>query len=183
VRHRVPGDDAPGEADDRDLGRGAQPRGTCTASSGIPASSSSSTRAVETAGACGGGLTIVVLPAAKEAASLCARRFAGALNGVIASTGPAGERWVIAVLPTPRAQPATGSTSPPIALASAAETAKVSATRSISPRPSLSGLPSSRASSRANSSARAVTAAAARSRTAARVAGASRATNLAERCA
>ena len=49
-------------------------------------------RRAESPGACGGGLTIVVLPAANEAPSLCASRFAGALNGVIASATPAGAR-------------------------------------------------------------------------------------------
>src|SRR5918994_3155958 len=68
----------------------APPWTTCTASGGIPASSNTWTSRVETAGACGGGLTIVVLPAAKEAASLWVSRFAGALNGVIAATTPTG---------------------------------------------------------------------------------------------
>ena len=44
------------------------------------------------AGACGGALTMVVLPAANEAPSLCASRLAGALNGVMASATPAGAR-------------------------------------------------------------------------------------------
>ena len=46
----------------------------------------------DTAGAWGGDLTIVVFPAAKEAPSLWANRFAGALNGVMASVTPAGAR-------------------------------------------------------------------------------------------
>ena len=48
--------------------------------------------AAELAGACGGALTMVVLPAANDAPSLCASRLAGALNGVIASATPAGAR-------------------------------------------------------------------------------------------
>ena len=48
--------------------------------------------AAELAGACGGALTMVVFPAANDAPSLCASRFAGALNGVIASATPAGAR-------------------------------------------------------------------------------------------
>ena len=119
---------------------------------------------------------MVVFPAANDAPSLCASRFAGALNGVMATTTPAGARYVSAVLPTPRPQPATGSTSPPIRRASAAHTASVSATRSISPRPSLTGLPSSRASSAASSSRRSAARRAARSRTSARAAGEIRAT-------
>ena len=122
---------------------------------------------------------MVVFPAAKDAPSLCASRFAGALNGVMASATPTGARWVSAVVPTPRAQPATGSTSPPICRASAAQTANVSATRSSSPPPSLTGLPSSSASSRAIWSRRSRASAAAPSRTSARVAGASRAISFA----
>ncbi len=114
---------------------------------------------------------MVVLPAANEAPSLCASRFAGALNGVIASATPAGARYVSAVLPTPRPQPATGSSSPPMRRASAAHTARVSATRSISPRPSLTGLPSSTASCSASWSRRSAASRAARSRTSARAAG------------
>ena len=68
------------------------PCSSCTASTGAPASSSSATTAAETAGACGGALTMVVLPAANDAPSLCASRLAGALNGVIASATPAGAR-------------------------------------------------------------------------------------------
>ena len=81
-----------------------------------------------------------------------------------------------AVFPTPRAQPATGSSSPPMRRASAAQTASVSATRSISPRPSLTGLPSSTASWVASWSRRSAASRAARSRTSARAAGATRAT-------
>ena len=121
-----------------------------------------------TAGACGGGLTIVLLPAAKQAASLCASRLTGALNGVMARTVPTGARKVSAVLPTPRGQPATGSSSPPSWRACSAATASVSATRSISPSQSLSGLPSSIATITASSRARAATSSAARSRTSAR---------------
>jgi len=68
------------------------PCSSCTASAGIPASSSKATTAALVAGACGGALTSVVFPAANEAPSLCASRFAGALNGVIASATPAGAR-------------------------------------------------------------------------------------------
>ena len=68
------------------------PCSSCTASAGIPASSSSSTTAAELAGACGGALTIVVFPAANDAPSLCASRFAGALKGVMARATPAGAR-------------------------------------------------------------------------------------------
>jgi hypothetical protein len=60
--------------------------------SGAPAASSSATIAEDTAGACGGALTMVVLPAANAAPSLCANRFAGALNGVMASATPTGAR-------------------------------------------------------------------------------------------
>ena len=151
------------------------PWSSCTASTGAPASSRSATSAAETAGACGGALTIVVLPAANAAPSLWARRLAGALNGVMASATPAGARYVMAVLPMPRRHPATGSSSPPIWRASAAQIANVSPTRSISPRPSLSGLPSSRAMRRAKSSRRSRAMVAARSSTSARAAGARRA--------
>jgi hypothetical protein len=55
-------------------------------------STSSATSAAVTAGACGGALTMVVLPAANAARSLCASRLAGALNGVMASATPTGAR-------------------------------------------------------------------------------------------
>ena len=130
------------------------------------------TTAAELAGACGGALTIVVFPAANDAPSLCASRFAGALNG---RDGQGDARRApgrsARCCPTPRAQPATGSSSPPIRRASAAQTASVSATRSISPRPSLTGLPSSSASSVASWSRRSAARRAARSRTSARAAG------------
>ena len=144
---------------------------TCTASSAMPASSSARTSAIELAGACGGGLTIVVFAAAYDAPSLCARRLTGALNGVIATTTPTGARNVIAVVPTPRSHPGVGSTSPPKRRHSAAQMAKVSAARTTSPRPSFMGLPSSSASSRAISSTRLLSRPAARSRTSAREAG------------
>ena len=137
----VAGRGAPGEADgcdDRATGEDGPELGAAVqdldGASGRPASLITSTRAVELAGACGGGLTIVVLPAAKEAASLCASRFTGALNGVMVTTTPIGARTVMAVVPTPRAQPADGSTSPPILRASAAETGQRLGARGRPPR-------------------------------------------------
>lgn len=81
-----------------------------------------------------------------------------------------------ALLPTPVFQPATGSVSPSMRRASAAQTSKVEATRSISTRLSLTGLPSSRASSRASRSRWFRAATDARCRISARAAGASVAT-------
>ena len=98
ARDGVSGGRAAGEADRSDDGAAGEEatrrpgrRGSPGPPRGArPASSISSTRRTELAGACGGGLTMVVLPAAKEAASLWARRLTGALKGVIATTTPTG---------------------------------------------------------------------------------------------
>ena len=146
----------------------APPWRTCRAASGIPASKRIRTNKVVAPGACGGDFTIVVLPAANEAATLCASRLTGALNGVIARTTPTGKRIVIALEPWPLGQPSVGRTSPAIRRASAAAICIVSAARVTSCVVSLIGLPSSVVSRRASSSRRSSRSDAARSNISAR---------------
>ena len=59
-----------------------------SASSGQPAFKMTSPSAKAVNGVCGAGFTITGQPAAMAGATLCATRFNGKLNGVIARTGP-----------------------------------------------------------------------------------------------
>ena len=65
---------------------------TLIAPSGQSSSASSSASASADSGVRLAGLTSTGLPAASAGATLCATRFSGKLNGVIASTGPIGKR-------------------------------------------------------------------------------------------
>ena len=66
----------------RDMGR------MLTAPSGTPARSMISATVSIVSGSLDGGLSTIVLPAAIAGATLCAARFSGKLNGLIAGDGP-----------------------------------------------------------------------------------------------
>jgi len=65
---------------------------TASASSGQPAFRITSPSANAVNGVCGAGFKITGQPAAMAGATLCATRFNGKLNGVIARTGPTPKR-------------------------------------------------------------------------------------------
>ena len=77
-------------------------------------------------------------------ASLCATRFKGKLNGVIASTGPQGNLRDSPHRPAEDGIRSRGNTSPPIRVDSSAATRNVRMARSTSARAALIGLPASR---------------------------------------
>ena len=98
------------------------------------------------------GLRMTLFPAARAGPTLCATRFSGKLNGLIAKTTPQGTRKVKPKrFPAPGA-PSRGTISPAIRFASSAETINVSAARETSKRASARILPSSRVIVRAKSS-------------------------------
>ena len=75
---------------------------SCTTPASAPACSRCARAASATPGAFGLGFHSTGQPASKAGAILCSARFSGKLNGVIASTGPAGRRCISAVPSSPR---------------------------------------------------------------------------------
>ena len=119
-------------------------------------------------GAFGEGFKITALPAARAGPTLCAARFTGPLNGVIATTTPTGNRRTSPIFPAPMAEPSIGMCSPWIRIASSAHRRRVSAARSTSTWQSRSALPVSRAMTRPMAGARLAVSSAARLSSAAR---------------
>ena len=101
------------------------------------------------------GLTTIVFAAASAGATLCATRLNGELNGVIAATGPIGNRRTSPRRPSPAGTPSSGTISPSIRVASSAAIRNVLTARSHSSRLSQIALPVSSVMSRASSSRRA----------------------------
>ena len=102
------------------------------------------------------GFTTIVFPVARQGATLCATRFRGKLNGVIALITPIGKRRENPVCPAPAGIASSGSTSPaPLQRrASSAAVANVQTARATSPSASVIGFPLSATIISANSSRR-----------------------------
>jgi hypothetical protein len=88
---------------------------------GSPASVSSSARSRAESGVWLAGFSTTAQPAARAGAILCATRFSGKLNGLMAPTTPMGSRRVIASLPSPAWEASIGIVSPVSLRASTAE--------------------------------------------------------------
>ncbi len=116
---------------------------TASASSGQPAFRITSPSASAVNGVCGAGFTITGQPAAMAGATLCATRFNGKLNGVIARTGPTAKRCTSPQRPSLPSVKSSGMLSPPSRAASSAAVLKVSTARSTSVRAMRTGLPAS----------------------------------------
>ena len=127
-----------------------------TEPAGTPAASMISATASITSGSLDGGLRTIGLPDAIAGASLCAARFSGKLNGLIAAIGPIGNRRVMPMRSLDDGSRSSGMSSPVIRSASSAPRRKVSVARSTSTRASRMGLPASSAISRPSSSRRAL---------------------------
>ena len=136
-------------------------------------SSSSSASAIADNGVCEAGLSTTGHPAAIAGASLCATRFNGKLNGLMAPTTPTGTRRVKPSLPSPTSAASSGTISPASRRASVAANVNVDTARLASTRAVLIGLAASSAMMRANSSVRSPSSRAARSRISARFHGGS----------
>src|SRR5207249_2311455 len=83
-----------------------------TASPGIPASKSTSASFNADNGVNVGGFITTALPAAMAGATLCAIKFNGKLNGLIATTTPHGTRNVNPNFPAPPGDASNGTVSP-----------------------------------------------------------------------
>ncbi|MBP2684811.1 MAG: hypothetical protein H6Q79_2850, partial [Deltaproteobacteria bacterium] len=120
------------------------PTTTLKTPGGAPASSriSASLRAVS--GVVEAGFRTSVFPTARAGPTLCATRFRGKLNGVIAETTPRGERIQNPTLPSPAKLASIGTVSPWIRLASSAENRYVSTDRATSPTEYFHAFPASR---------------------------------------
>ncbi len=90
----------------------ALPTRTFSQPGGRPASVSSSARKSAESGVWPAGFSTTAQPAARAGAILCATRFMGKLNGLIAPTTPIGTRSVKASLPTPAGEASIGIVSP-----------------------------------------------------------------------
>jgi hypothetical protein len=110
----------------------------------------------DVSGVCGAGFKTVVQPAAIAGATLCATKFSGKLNGVMARIGPSAKRRTIPARPAVEACQSSGSHSPPMRVASSAATANVKIARSTSARAARMGFPASSAIRSPNSSRRVV---------------------------
>ncbi len=152
---------------------------TVTAAGGAPASSRISPIARAESGVFEAGRTMHGQPAASAGPSLWATSRSGALNGVIASTVPTGNRRVSPIRPSPRGTASIGTSSPVEALRRASSPAicRISAVRCASKRVSQTALPVSSVICRASSSSRERTSAAAAIRISARRNGGSAATS------
>ncbi len=69
---------------------------TLKAPAGAPASCTISASVSASSGVCRAGLRTMLLPTARQGASLCATRLSGKLNGEMAAIGPRGTMTVIA---------------------------------------------------------------------------------------
>ena len=146
----------------------AGPTSTLSQPGGRPASVSSSARSRAESGVCVAGFNTTAQPAASAGASLCATRFSGKLNGLIAPTTPTGRRIVNASFPSPACDASIGTTWPASVRASTAAEVYVDTARCASTRAAFIGLPASAEIVRATSSWRSRRSAATRSRIAAR---------------
>ena len=90
------------------------------------------------------GFSTTVFPTASAGPTLCATRFRGKLNGVMAETTPRGQRSQNPIRPSPKALASIGTVSPWIRLASSAEKRNVSTARSTSPMEYFHAFPASR---------------------------------------
>ena len=140
----------------------------CSHPAGSPASAKMPTRAPADSGVRSEGLSTTGQPAARAGPSLCATRFSGKLNGVMAPTTPAATGRVKAAMFSPVGTTPMSRDSPWIRFASAAESSNVCTHRATSPRAAVIGLPASCCSRCARVSVRSSTRAAARRSTAAR---------------
>lgn len=141
---------------------------TAYASAGHPASRTIAWSARAESGVCDAGFWTTGAPTAIAGATLCAVRFSGKLNGVIARTGPMGTRFTTPHRAIDAALTSSGSISPFHASRAAAAAENVAAARSTSVRAALRGLPASRAIVAPSSSRRASRADATRRRIATR---------------
>ena len=136
---------------------------------GRPHSSSSrSASAMAENGVWLAGFSTTGQPAAIAGASLCATRFSGKLNGLIAPTTPTGTRRTKPSLPSPASLASSGTISPVSVRATAAANWNVLTARSASTRAVFMGFAASTAMVRAKSSWRSASSSAARSRISAR---------------
>ncbi len=125
-----------------------------TAPGGSPASSMISATVSIVSGSRDGGLSTMEQPAAMAGAILWAARLSGKLKGLMAATGPTGNRRVMPTRPRDAALRSSGMVSPVMRSASSAPSRKVRMARSTSPSASRMGLPDSRAMTRPSSSRR-----------------------------
>ena len=96
---------------------------------GTPASSNNSTRASPLNGVRSEGLSTTPLPAIRAGPSLCATRFSGSLNGVIAATIPTGFRLYQPILLPAAVLSSKSRVDPDSSLDAAAERRRVSMQR------------------------------------------------------
>ncbi len=124
------------------------------APSGRSVSASSSASSRQDSGVFGAGLMMMGAPTANAGATLCATRFNGKLNGVIANTGPRGKRLATATRPAPAGSVSSRCSAPDQRRASSAPHRNVEIARATSTRAQVSGLPLSAVMRAASSSPR-----------------------------
>ena len=133
--------------------------GPCTSSmtpSGRPASRKHSAIRMAVSGVSSAGFSTSVFPAASAGPTLCATRFSGKLNGVIADDDAERRRGGRSRrVPRRSADASIGTVSPWIRLASSPANVNVSTLRATSPAAYFQAFPASRAMSVVNSSLRA----------------------------
>ena len=105
----------------------------------VSATISASTSAAS--GVFNAGLSSIGAPTAIAGATLCATRFSGKLNGVIASTGPRGKRRTTAIRPVWATSVSSRMRSPAKRRASSAAQRKVDTARATSDVAHIAGLP------------------------------------------
>ena len=99
---------------------------------GQPDDSTARVRRSAVTGVRGDGFKITGFPTASAGATLWSARFSGKLKGVIAVTGPTGNRRTAQKAPSPRGSMSTGTTSPLIRVASSDARRRVVSPRSTS---------------------------------------------------
>ena len=127
-----------------------------TEPAGGPAASMISATVSIVSGSLDGGLSTIGLPDAIAGDSLCAARFNGKLNGLMAAIGPIGKRRVMPTRSLLLGRRSRGISSPVIRSASSAPRRNVRTARSTSTSASRIGLPASSEMSRPSSSRRAL---------------------------
>ena len=120
------------------------PTTTLKTPAGTPASSMISASTIAVSGVVDAGLSTIVFPTASAGPTLCATRFRGKLNGVMAETTPSGTRSQYPIRPSPATLASIGTVSPWIRLASSAENRYVSIDRDTSPMEYFHAFPASR---------------------------------------
>ena len=120
------------------------PTTTLKTPAGTPASSRISASMIAVSGVVDAGFRTSVFPTASAGPTLCATRFRGKLNGVIAETTPSGTRSQYPTRPSPAKLASIGTVSPWIRFASSAENRYVSTDRDTSPTEYFHAFPASR---------------------------------------